>query len=195
MKEKSVEKVVGDGVRFLSKIFPQKTYLYFPLLSAALVWAVRRTKEWKEKIFSWKIWPDPDLVKVKPDEFIINFYKSNPDLCRAYRDEIEKKDLKTLREAFRCLYPILGLEDPFLFALFQKELESNEYNKIVDEFDAKVSLARNDIDAAEGKARLLEGLKTFAEEIVSFGTDLLSQANAQKAIAELIEKQIKKKNE
>jgi len=76
MGKSSLEKVVEKGIGFLSKIFPLKTYLYFPLLYASFIWAIKRVKEWKEEIFSWKVWLDPDRIEMKPDEFILNFFET-----------------------------------------------------------------------------------------------------------------------
>ena len=195
MKKTPLEKIVENGIRFLSKIFPLKTYLHFPLLNAALIWGIRRAKKWKEKILSWRVWLDPDLIEVKPDEYVLNFFKKNSNLNKIYEAEIEKKDLKTLREAFTRLYPILGLEDPFLSALFHKELESNDFKKIVKEFEEKVCRAEKDIEAFDDKSRLLEGLKTFADEMASLNIDLISQDKVQKVVADIIKKHKKEGNE
>lgn len=195
MKKASLEKIIENGIRFLSELFPLKAHLYFPLLNATLVWAIKRTSEWKEKIFSWKVYLEPDFIKVKPDEFILSFFKINKALSKAYQAEIKEKNFEALREAFRCLYPILGLEDPFVSALFRKELESGDFRKIVEEFDAKVSKAKNDIEAIKSTSRLLKGLKTFAEEMLSLNVDLLSQPKIQKMIVAEVKAHFEEKNE
>lgn len=192
MKKSPLEKIVEGGVRFLSEFFPLKTNLYFPLIYSSLVWIIRRTKEWKEKIFSWKVWPDPRFIKAKPDEFVLSFFKNNPALSKTYEDDIKEENLKSLREAFSRLYPIIGLEDPFLSALFLEELESGDFRKVVKEFDRRVTQAKEDIDAIKDKSKLLDGLKKFAGEIVSLNLDLISQAKIQKTIADLIKEQIDK---
>lgn len=195
MKKTPLEIIVENGIRFLSKIFPLKTYLYFPLLSAALIWGIRRAKEWKKEILSWQVYLDPDRIEVKSNEYVLNFFCKHPALNRIYEAEIEKRQLKTLREAFNRIYPILGLEDPFLSALFYEELEENDFKKIVKEFKEKVSLAKKDIETFEGKSRLLEGLKTFAHEMVSLNIYLMSEDKVQKAVADLIKKHKKEENE
>jgi len=195
MKKTPLEKIVENGIRFLSKIFPLKTYLYFPLLSAALIWGIRRAKEWKKEILSWQVYLDPDRIEVKSNEYILNFFRKHPALNRIYEAEIEKRQLKTLREAFNRIYPILGLEDPFLSALFYEELEENDFKKIVKEFKEKVSSAKKDIETFESKSRLLEGLKTFAHEVVSLNIYLMSEDKVQKAVADLIKKHKKEENE
>lgn len=195
MKTASLKKVIEDGIRFLSELFPLKKHLYFPLLNATLVWAIKRTAEWKEKIFSWKVYLEPDFIKVKPDEFILYFFKTHHALSKTYQAEIEKKNLEALRKAFSRLYPILGLEDPFVSALFREELESDDFRKIVKKFDAKVSQAKNDIEATESDSRLLKGLKTFAEEMLSLNVDLISQPKIQKMVAAAVKAHIEGKNE
>jgi hypothetical protein len=194
MPESSLEKTVESGISFLSKIFPLQSYLYFPLLNASLFWAIKRIKEWKEKIFSWQVWLDPERVQQKPDDYILSFFRDNPALMRCFEPEIRNKDMASLREQFARLYPILGLEDPFLSALFHEEMESGDYRKIVKEFDRKVSQAEKDISELKNRSRLIRGLKDFAVEIVSLSRDLISQEEVQKVIAEIIKKQIRSKN-
>lgn len=133
MKKSLLEKLVENGVSFLSEFFPKASTLYVPLLSASIVWTIKRAAEWKEKILSWKVWADPEYIETKPDAFILEFFKSHPALSQSYQDEIQKSDMESLREAFRSLYPILGLEDPFLTALFAHELESKNYRKMAKE--------------------------------------------------------------
>lgn len=195
MSKSPLEKTVESGLSFLSKIFPLKKYLYFPLLSASLFWALKRTKEWKEKIFSWKVWLDPEHIQEKPDDFILSFFRDHPALMRCFGPEIRKKDMTFLRRSFARLYPILGLEDPFLSALFHEEMKSNDYRRIVKEFDQKVGQAEKDIRKLKNQSQLIRGLKDFAGEMVSLNLELISQEKVQKVIAEVIKKQIRSKND
>ncbi len=195
MNKKTIEQVVQDGVKFIAQFLPKATYLYFPLLSAALVWAIKRNKEWKEKIFSWEVWIDPSPVRVKSDKYILSFFKKNNDLRRAYTKEIADEDLTSLRKAFLSLYPILGLDDPFLSALFYQELEAKHYRKIVKEFKGRVAKAIQDIGALNEKPRFVEGLKSVAKEMASLSSDMITQTSVQKALAEIIKREIVKKNE
>jgi hypothetical protein len=61
-KKKDVEDIVQDGIQFIAQFLPKATYLCFPLLSAAAVWAIKRGRSWKEKILSWNVWADPSAV-------------------------------------------------------------------------------------------------------------------------------------
>ena len=186
VKKAALGKIIENGVDFLAEFFPRKTYLYFPLLAASLIWAVKRSREWKENILSWRVWLDPDIISTKPDEFVLDFFKSSHSLSRTYRREIEKGDIKTLRKAFLCLYPLVGLEDPFLCGLFASELEAGNYRKIVDDFGPRVSQAKKDIEKIKERQRLLEGLQSLANEALSLNLDLLSQAKIRKLTAEII---------
>ena len=134
LTDKPVEKIIRNAIKLLQEIYPQSTYMYFPLLSSALIWAVRRPTEWEERIFSWQVWPDPDYIQAKPNDFVLDFYSSHPVLQNEYSEEIERRDWKTLRAVFIRLYPIFGLEDPFLLALFREEIEAKELSTIVLEF-------------------------------------------------------------
>lgn len=185
-KKAALEKIIADGLDFLIKFFPKKTYLYFPLLSASLIWAVKRTRQWKESILSWQVWLDPDIISSKPDEFVMDFFKSSQSLNRTFKEEIEKGDIKTLRKAFISLYPLMGLEDPFLCGLFASELKAGNYRKIVDDFGPRVNRAKKDIEKIKENLDLLEGLKSMAEEALSLNLELLSQAKIRKLTAEIV---------
>lgn len=193
MKQNELEKAVEGGIRFLEKFFPSQTYLYFPLLSSAVIWAIKRPKQWRENILSWKVWPDPGFVAAKPDEFIRHFFRSKPALSRAFDKELERKNTKPLRQAFSSLYPLLGLEDPFLSALFYEELERGDFEKIVEEFEPRVKRAVEDIQAADSHEEFLSGLKSVASELGDLGLDLFSQSKVQKALAEIIKKALEEK--
>jgi hypothetical protein len=193
--DKPVEKVIKNAVKLLREIYPQSTYLYFPLLSTALVWAVRRPEEWEEGIFAWQVWPDPDYIKAKPDDFVLEFFSSHPHLQNEYSEEIDRKDWKTLRSVFIRLYPIFGLEDPFLKALFSKEIETNDFSRIVLEFDQRVEEAKKDIQAIKKDQKLLAGLRAFGEEMASFITTLLAESEVQRTLQDILEEQLKGTND
>jgi hypothetical protein len=195
MKEKSFEEALQEGIRFVSQFVPQSVYLVFPLLSAALVWAMRSSKAWKEKIFSWKVWLDPQWVKVKPDEFILEFFSNHRELSRVFAAEIREKDRGSLRKAFQSLYPILGLDDPFLAGLFHEELESKDYKKIVRQFASRLARAVEEIEPAEAKAEFVEGLEAIARELASLGSGLFTDRSVQKVLADIIKKEMETKNE
>ena len=191
MESPSLDKIVNKGISFLSEFFPKNTSLYFPLLSAALVWAIKKSKEWKEKILSWKVWAEPEPIQTKPDEFVLEFFRRHPGLSQSYQVEIQKNEIEPLREAFSSLYPILALEDPFLVALFAQELDSGQYKKIVKEFENRVKKAKEDVESVE-ENRLLEGLKAVADEAIGLHLELLSQAKLRKTIADLVKKSLKR---
>ena len=195
MTKKSFEKIVQEGIRFIARFFPHSQYLYFPLLSAALVWAIKSSKEWQEKIFSWEVWLDPSFVKVKSDEFILVFFSDHAGLSQAFSEEIGTQDMPALRKFFYHLYPIIGLEDPFLSGLFLQELASQDYRMIVQQYDIKVAQAIVDIEAVDEKREFLKGLETIAREMASFGADMITQTSVQRALAEIINNELKKEKD
>ena len=186
MTEAKTEKIIESAFQLLAEFLPGKTDLYFPILSAVINWILAREKEWKEKILSWQIWPDPDYVKNKSDDFLLEFFQSHPGLSSFYQQEIKNKDLSVLRSAFSRLYPVVGLEDPFLLALFSKEIASQNYRKIVGEFDSRVKQAKKEIRAIKKWPELLAGLESLVKEILSLSSELLTQSKSRKAIEDLI---------
>lgn len=195
MAEPKIEKIVEGAVRLLEEILPENTTLYFPLLSATFTWIVRKEKEWKTKILEWQIWPDPDIVETKSDDFMLNFYSSHSELNEYFRTALEKKDYKKLRQNFSFLYPLFGLEDPFLTALFSDELKSGDYKKIISEFDARVKSAKKEIDQVKDPYELLSALESFVYGISSLGAEFLTQSRSRRALENIIKKLIEKKND
>jgi hypothetical protein len=194
-KKKAIEDIVQDGIQFMAQFLPKATYLYFPLLSAAAVWTIKRSKAWKEKILSWNVWADPSAVHVKSDEYVLNFFKKNPNLRTAFRQEIKTDNITSLRRSFLSLYPVIGLEDPFLSALFYQELEEKNYRKIVEKFKGRISKAVQDIEALDKKPKFLEGLESIAKELASLSSDMVTQKSIQKVLAEIIKQEMAKKND
>jgi len=192
MPKTEFEKHVESAIAMLSEFFPVKTYLYFPLLSAALKWAVERTQEWKDMIFSWEVFPDPGYVQMKPDAFVLSFFVEHPDLKAVYQQEVKERNIKVLRSAFNRLYPICGLADPFLTALFFDELELKDFRKIEAEFEQRIDQAKADFGELNDKSRLLEGLETFGKEMKAFAIDALSQSEIQKMLRDIIKKEVDK---
>ena len=141
---------------------------------------------------SWEVWPDPAFIPAKPDAFILAFFENDPDLAQAYKREIKKKDLTVLREAFIRLYPILGLEDPFLSALFKEDLETREFRKVGQGFDTRVDRARADIAVLKSRPKFLEALKTLTQEFASLSVALISQSDVQKSLEKLVKEEIEK---
>lgn len=190
MKREELEKVVEQALAFLAQILPGSIALYFPLLSVALTWAVNRSLAWEEEISALQVWPDPEWIRTKSDEFVMDFFRSKPELNAYFSSEIENNDLDVLRSAFIRLYPVLGLEDPFLCALFYPELEKGDLGTILATFDIRVEEAKANIQSIPERSRLLEGLKDFAEEAASLGIDALSQKEIQNLILDVLERDI-----
>lgn len=182
------EKKLEGAVRLLREFFPKNSRLYFPLIYAFLAWAVDRHRHWKKKILGWQVGPDPGWIRVKPDAFILDFFR-RPELERVYRREIEAEDLDALRPVFTRLYPVLGLKDPFLTALFHEELERGDYAALTRDFDSRVEAARRDLSGRRGRSRLLRGLKTLAEEAASLAAFTLDRSDVRRMVAEIIERE------
>jgi hypothetical protein len=191
MTDKSVEKIVTGAVRVLREFFPKSTHLYFPLLSAALVWAIRKPEEWEESILSWQVWPDPDYIETKPNDFILDFFSSRPMLKKAFAKEMRNGDWEALRAAFSRLYPIFGLDDPFLSALFQEEIAAKDFAKIVREFETRVGRAKKDIQTLKEQPKFFAALRAIADELASLGTALLVESEVQRSLQKILEKQLK----
>ncbi len=186
MGKKGVEAALARGVEILEGFLPLKSWVIFPVLYSACIWAVRRVFDYRERILAWQVWLDPDFVRTKPDDFVLGFFLSHDGPGREYADEISRRDLRALRAAFAALYPIFGLEDAFLKALFKAEIESADYRGIVVEFASRTSKARDDIRPAAADPEFWKALETIGLEAASLGLHLLKDEEVQDMIISLI---------
>jgi len=188
MSKKSIEQALTLGVDILNEFLPVRSFLYFPILYSACVWAVRRVFDYRERILSWQIWLDSEEVGTKPDEFILQFFTVHEGLSRAYAGEIAALDRKALRAAFPALYPVCGLEDAFLRALFKPELDSGDYRKIVADFEARAAEAKDEIRRLESDPRFWKALEEFGMEVASLGIHVLGDKDVQDLIIAAVKK-------
>jgi len=186
MAKKDIEAALARGVELLDKFLPLKSWLFFPVLYAACVWAVRRVFDYRERILAWQVWLDPDFVRTKPDEFILDFFAGDERLRREYADEMAHGDLRVLRAAFPALYSVMGLEDAFLKALFKAELDAADYRAIVVEFAARTARARDAIGPAAADPAFWGILERIGREAASLGVHLLKDDEVQDMIVALI---------
>jgi hypothetical protein len=186
MSKKSVEAALARGVEVLDRFLPLKTWLFFPILYSACVWAVRRVFDYRARILAWQVWLDPEFIRTKPDDFVLHFFATQEALAREYADEVARRDLRVLRAAFPSLYGIFGLEDAFLKALFKAEIESADYRGLVVEFASRTAKARDDIQPAAADPEFWKALELIGMEAASLGLHLLKDEDVQDMIIALV---------
>jgi len=186
MSKTGVEAALARGVEILDKFLALKSWLLFPVLYSACVWAVRRVFDYRERILAWQVWLDPEFVRTKPDDFILAFFRGHTDLAGEYAGEIARGDVRVLRAAFPALYPVFGLEDAFLKALFKAEIDAADYRTIVVEFAARTARARDDIEPAAADPEFWKALVAIGAEAASLGLHLLKDEEVQDLIVGLI---------
>lgn len=184
--KKSIEKALARGVEVLNEFLPLKSWLFFPLLYSACVWAARRVFDYRERLLAWQVWLDPDFVRTKPDAFVQHFFGSHEGLRDEYADEIARGDMRAMRTAFAALYPVIGLEDAFLKALFKPEIDAGDYRAIVVEFAARTARAREEIRPAASNPDFWLALERVGREAASLGLHLLKDEDVQDMIISLI---------
>ena len=195
MKKRDIEDQIENAIEILSEFVPQKTGLYFPVISSALVWLVNRHQDWKKSIFSWQVWPDPEFLKNKPDEFVLDFFIQKDSLKHYFQKELEAKDMDFLRIVFDYLYPIFGLKDPFLNALFENEVKSNNFKDIIIKFDERVTEAKQSLSPLRENKEFTQKLGSVIKEIGALCSGVLSQKEVQEMVADIVKEKIKKKEE
>ncbi len=188
MDRTALKKALDGGVRLLRAALPDAAALYVPLLYSACVWAARRVFDYRNRVLGWQVWLDPGTIQTKPDDFIRRFFESEPGLAAAFAPEIASGDRRALRRAFAGLYPVVGIEDPFLRGLFRGELAAGDYRTIAADFGARAAEARDRIRAASEATGFWDGLGAMGMELASLGIHLLSDAE----VLRMIEKEIRK---
>jgi len=186
MSKKGLEAALARGVELIDRLLPLKSWLYFPILYAACVWAVRRVFDYRERILAWQVWLDPEFIRTKPDAFILDFFRGDEALGREYAAEIGRGDLRVLRAAFPALYGVIGLDDAFLKALFKPELDARDFRAIVVEFAARTARAKEAIKPAAADPAFWSALESVGREAASLGLHLLKDKDVQDLIISLI---------
>ena len=174
MEEKKLQTFLKQSAEILKDFFPPDTSALIPLLYSTLIWTTKRKENLEEEVSGLRLWLEPEIVDNKPDEFILDFFEKRSDLREAFENEIKSSDMKSLRLAFRGLYPVVGLEEPFLQSLFSEELARGDYRLIADQFDRKLNQALDEIKAAEKKPELWAVLKKIGESFLSLSWAWLS---------------------
>jgi len=174
VEEKKLQTFLKQSAEILKDFFPPDTSALIPLLYSTLIWTTKRKENLEEEVSGLRLWLEPEIVDNKPDEFILDFFEKRSDLREAFENEIKSSDMKSLRLAFRGLYPVVGLEEPFLQSLFSEELARGDYRLIADQFDRKLNQALDEIKAAEKKPELWAVLKKIGESFLSLSWAWLS---------------------
>jgi len=187
MSRNDIEQALVRGVEALAAFLPSAPFLLFPVLSSVCVWAVRRVFNYRDHILTWRVWLDPESVRTKPDDFILHFFRNDRVLAEVYADEVASGDINGLRAAFPALYPILGLEDAFLQALFRPELEAGDVRRIVAEFKPRAAAAVEEMGPAASDPAFWSFLEAFGMELASLGLHLLKDGTVEALILAAIE--------
>ena len=180
------EQVLKNAIKVLEDVLPKKTYLYFPLLFSTLFWLVKRRKDWKDRITAWKVWAEPGRIRIKPDAFVLFFFDFHGKLAAEFKRELDTKNMRALRKAYAALYPLIGLEDPFLCGLFHDELKQDNYRKIIKDYTTRIRQAKEALIPAKTEKRILDTLGRMALEVEGFLEELLDYSEARDAVAEII---------
>ncbi len=187
MDEKEVILFLKQTQSIIQDFFPENSVALAPVIFSSLIWSLNRRRAIKSQIRETRIWLMPETLKNKPAEFILDFFESIPDLKSAYAKELADRDLKTLRTAFEALYPILGLENPFLEKLFSEELKKRDYQRIVSEFKPRLTQALAEIEAIEGKRNFWRTLKEISEAFLSLGWSLMTESQVREELKKIFD--------
>ncbi|NMC66284.1 MAG: hypothetical protein GYA53_09135 [Acidobacteria bacterium] len=188
MAGKKLETFLKQAAGVVQDFFPAGSPVFIPLLYSALVWAVKRKGDLEAEVSGLKLWLEPEIVNNKPDEFILDFFKGDPALTGTFSLELKNREIKSLRQAFRALYPVKGLEEPFLQSLFSEEIAKGDYRLIAAQFDSRLRLALDEIKATEKQLELWPALKDIGENFLSLGWALMAEPELRARLKANLEK-------
>ncbi|MGC8745124.1 MAG: hypothetical protein ACP5SQ_00665 [Candidatus Saccharicenans sp.] len=191
MEENKLVVFLQQSVKILQYFLPLDSLSFFPILYASLIWAFDRQFNFQAKVLELEVWLEPDILKSKSNEFILAFFNSNERLKAAYAKELAENNMMSLRLDFEVLYPVIGLQDPFLEKLFSRELEQGNYRGLVNDFDFRLNQALSEIMVAGSQPQFWNELGKIGQEFLSLGWDLLNKADVRAEIKKTLE-QLKK---
>ncbi|MGB9837159.1 MAG: hypothetical protein ACPLRX_10515 [Candidatus Saccharicenans sp.] len=175
MDEKKLQSFFRQATDLLKEFLPPGATVVAPFLYTLAVWGLKKQTSYREQITGLQVWLLPEAPVNKPDEFILNFFKSEEKLKQAYRDEIAAGNLTKLRQDFAILYPLLGLQDPFLEGLFWPEIESGKFKEIVAGYRPKVEKAWQEIKAAKDSSGFWSAVGKISTGFLELGWQELSE--------------------
>lgn len=187
MDEKELISFLKQARTVIQDFFPVDSIALVPVIFSSLIWSLNRRRAIKSQILEMRIWLEPETLKNKPVEFILDFFESIPDLKSAYAEELADHDLRALRTAFKALYPILGLENPFLEKLFSEELKKRDYRRIVSDFHPRLTQALAEIEAVPGKRNFWKTLKEISEAFLSLGWSLMTESQVREELKKIFD--------
>ncbi|MBP6908920.1 MAG: hypothetical protein KBC18_00675 [Candidatus Saccharicenans sp.] len=188
MAGKKLETFLEQAAAVAQDFFPAGSPVLIPILYSSIVWAVKRKGDLETEVSGLKLWLEPEIVNNKPDEFILDFFKGDQALAETFNLELKNGEIKSLRQAFRALYPVKGLEEPFLQSLFSEELTKGDYRQIAAQFDRRLRLALDEIKAAGDRPEWWPALKKIGENFLSLGWALTAEPELRARLKASLEK-------
>ncbi|MDD8021114.1 MAG: hypothetical protein PHU81_08050 [Acidobacteriota bacterium] len=192
MDEKKFDSFLAQALNLIKYFLPLGSTAIFPLLYSTIIWAIKKKENLEAEISGLELSLDPDIIYNKPAKFILKFFEEPPELKEAFKMELEAGDLKSLRQAFRALYPVVGLKEPFLQGLFSEELDRGDYRLIAAQYDSRLKQALSEIEAAENKPGFWATIKKIGKDFLSLGWALINEPELRAWLKAALEKNEKK---
>jgi hypothetical protein len=157
-----------------------KAFPFVPVIYSALFYFVEKGAAYRKAVLEMPTLPGPEPVANKPDEFINDFLAVHAPFALA------EPNLPARRLIFSRLYPILGLQDPFLTTLFREELDGGDLQTIVQSFDLRVSAAISSIPLPSSNPEFWKALDSFVETAAGLALNLVRGREVQDLILERV---------
>lgn len=176
MEIKKFQSAVDELLAALGKVVNVKAFPYLPVIYSSLLYFLNKGSAYRKAVRAIPVGPRSRPVRNKSKQFIEAFLTAHAPFAAQNGDERER------RRVFVRLYPVVGLRDPFLAALFRDELDRGDTETIADEYDDRVRSALEQIPPARGEPRFWEAMDSFVETASGLVTDLARERQIQDLI-------------
>ncbi len=176
MDTKQFRSLVDELLAVIGKIVDVKAFPFLPVIYSSLFYFVEKGAAYRKAVLERPVGPATRRVTSKPQAFVDDFLKGNAAFA------LSEQDPSRRRWIFARLYPMIGLRDPFVSALFRVELDSGDLRKIVDDYDSRVAAAMAAIPFPRNEPRFWEALDSFVQTASGLTIDLARESKVQDLI-------------
>ncbi len=187
MDSRKFQGLVDEVLGVLGKIVNLKAFPFLPVIYSSLFYFVKRGEVYRNAVRAIPAGPRSRVVANKSKRFVDDF------LAQQAPSNLEVSDERARRRAFSRLYPVLGLRDPFLLALFRDEIDAGDLQTVVDEFDTRVREAIAEIPAPRSDPAFWRALDAFVRASAGLAINLAREREIQDLIIKRVKQYLKER--
>ncbi|MEW6363975.1 MAG: hypothetical protein AB1714_04985 [Acidobacteriota bacterium] len=187
MDSRKFQALVDEVLGVLGKIVNLKAFPFLPVIYSSIFYFVKRGEAYRNAVRAIPVGPRSRIVINKSKRFVDDF------LAQHAPSVLAGSDARGRRRAFSSLYPVLGLRDPFLLALFRDEVDSGDLQIVVDSFDTRVHEALAEIPAPRSDPAFWRALDAFVRASAGLALNLAREREIQDLIIKRVNQYLKER--